>query len=83
MFTAVSPPPEGPRGTRLNNFVTRLHDGPLAEDDVRFFVPEDGWVWMSITGAAEAEATPTPASDQMPAPTELPAEMISAEILTR
>ena len=57
LFTAVPPPPEGPRGERLNNFVTRLHDGPLAEDDVRFFVPEDGWVWMSITGAAEAEAT--------------------------
>jgi len=59
LFTAVPPPPEGPRGTRLNNFVTRLHDGPLAEDDVHFFVPEDGWVWMSITGAAEAEATGT------------------------
>ncbi len=33
------------------------------------------------TSAAEAEATPTPAPDQMPVPTELPAEMISADIL--
>ena len=57
LFTAIPRPPEGPCGERLNNFVTRLHDAPLADGEVRFFVPEDGWVWMSISGAAESEAT--------------------------
>ncbi len=59
LFTAVPPPPQGPSGQRLNNFVTRLHDAPLADGDVRFFVPADGWVWMAVTGAADAEAKGT------------------------
>lgn len=66
LFTAVPPTPEGPRGERLNNFVTRLHDGPLADGDVRFFVPSEGWVWMSITGAAEPEATGTLDGEEKP-----------------
>lgn len=65
LFTAKAPPPEGPQGERLNNFVTRLHDAPLSNGEVWFFVPSDGWVWFSITGAA---ASATAALDGEPTP---------------
>ena len=59
LFTAIAPKPEGPCGQRLNNFVTRLHDADLSNGNVRFFVPADGWIWMSVTGASENEAVGT------------------------
>ena len=49
--TAVGPAPEGPAGRRLNNFVTELVNEPLKDGDVRFFRPEDGWVWIAFEGA--------------------------------
>ena len=48
---------------------------------LRLFAGNEMQDVMVRTAAAEAEATPTPAPDQMPVPTELPAEMISADIL--
>lgn len=44
-------PPKGPEGKRLNNFVTELVNQPLADGEVKFFRPEDGWVWISFDGA--------------------------------
>ena len=38
----------GPSGRRLNNFVTELHNGRLADGALRFFCPERGFVWISF-----------------------------------
>lgn len=41
---------KGPSGVRLNNFVTRLVDKPLANGDVAFYRAAEGWVWISFEG---------------------------------
>lgn len=48
--------PDGPQGRRLNNFATELVAARLENGVVRFFRPEDGWVWISFDEANE-EAT--------------------------
>ena len=50
---ACTRPPKGPEGRRLNNFVTELVSQPLADGEVRFFRPGEGWVWISFEGAGE------------------------------
>lgn len=49
-IVACPPPPQGPAGRRLNNFVTELVKAPLADGEVRFFRPADGFVWISFEG---------------------------------
>ena len=52
-ITARKKLPAGPSGKRLNNFVTELVNQPLADGEVRFFRPEDGWVWISLEEAGD------------------------------
>lgn len=42
---------KGPEGRRLNNLVTELHNGPLANGRTRFFRKTDGFVWISFSAA--------------------------------
>ena len=52
-IVACPEPPKGPSGRRLNNFVTELVNAPLKGGEVKFFRPEDGWVWISLEDAPE------------------------------
>ena len=44
-------PSKGPAGVKLNNFVTRLHAGDLADGVVRYHRPKAGWTWISFDDA--------------------------------
>ena len=56
VITAIPPPrPEG--GRRLNNFVTELINIPLADGEIEFDNPREGWVFIGfdkISPSAEA-----------------------------
>ena len=65
-FTARAEPPCGPSGRRLNNFVTELVRTTLRSGEVRFFRPEEGWVWIAFDGTdgkavgfVDGEASPS------------------------
>lgn len=53
-FCAIAPVPPGPSGRRLNNFVTELVHVPLANGQVKFYRPTDGWVWIAFDGGADS-----------------------------
>ena len=53
-LTACAAVAHGPAGRRLNNFATELVKAPLTDGAVRFYRPEDGWVWISFEGASGA-----------------------------
>lgn len=44
------PPPAGPAGRKLNNFVTELYAGDAADGEVKFFNPKKGWVFIGLDG---------------------------------
>ena len=52
-LVAVAPGPKGPKGRRLNNFVTELAKVPLKNCTAKFFRAEPGWTWISAGRAAE------------------------------
>ena len=43
-----------PSGKRLNNFVTELYSGSLADGTVKFCNPRDGWVYAFFEDACES-----------------------------
>ena len=51
-IVAVKDLPTGPKGRKLNNFVTEIYAGPLKDGELRFFREGDGFVWISFTDAA-------------------------------
>ena len=52
-LVAVAPAPKGPKGRRLNNFVTELARMPLKNGTVKFFRAEPGWTWISAGRASD------------------------------